>query len=271
MKNEFEEYLASIFPETTDVDRACRYALLAGGKRVRPMLLMHYLNDCGMDYHVGFPCAAAIELIHTYSLIHDDLPAMDNDDLRRGKPTVHKQFNEAVAILAGDALLTKAFEMVTKYDSDIAIKLVELLAVSAGHKGMIKGQILDLNYEHRDHVTFDELKVMDNCKTGYLIRLPLLCAQLISGYEVDNLSEIGFSLGLAFQIQDDILDYTATEEELGKSTSDAENDKSTYYTLLGRNEAQALCDELYGGVLAELPDNFTGLKKYLEEIRYRNN
>ena len=271
MKTEFEKYLETFFNENTAVDRACRYALLGGGKRVRPMLLLNYLKDCGVDLEYGFACAAGIEMIHTYSLIHDDLPAMDNDDLRRGQPTVHRKFNEAVAILAGDALLTKAFEVIGDYDGETVKQLTELFATSAGHKGMIKGQILDLEYEGRDSVTFDELKIMDNCKTGYLLRLPLLCGAVLANRQQANLSEIGFSLGLAFQIQDDILDYTATEEELGKSTSDAQNGKSTYYTLLGRNEALALCDELYGGILAELGDEFTNLKGFIEQIRYRGN
>ena len=269
MKNSFQEYLKTLFQEKTVVDEAVNYALLGDGKRVRPLLLLNFLKDCDTDIEYGFPAAAALEMIHTYSLIHDDLPAMDNDDLRRGKPTVHKQFDEATAILAGDALLTKAFELLTEYDGDICRKLVQLYAQSSGNKGMIKGQILDISYENSEHITLDELKTMDNCKTGYLIRLPLLTAEILANESITNLGEIGFSLGLAFQIQDDILDYTSNEIELGKSTSDATNNKSTYYTLLGHNEAQALCDELYESVLKELPEKFVCLKEYIQQLRYR--
>ena len=278
MINQFnDEYLPKLIKENSRVDEAMNYALLGGGKRVRPNLLFAMLEDLHEDVIKSFPIGAGIEMIHTYSLIHDDLPAMDNDELRRGRKTVHIAFDEATAILAGDGLLTKAFEMVANsdYSADIKSDIVRQFALMAGHQGMILGQTLDISYENLDNVTFEMLKEMDDYKTGCLLTLPMICALIIAGKTeyLETIRSIGFNLGLAFQIQDDILDYTATAEQLGKSTSDKDNNKSTYYTLLGYDKANEVVNNLFSTIkqnLDSLPENFTETKHILDILKGRN-
>ncbi len=267
MKNSFENYLESLIKENYVVEEAMNYSLLARSKRLRPLLLLTVLKDLNIDYHLGFTCAGAIEMIHTYSLIHDDLPAFDNDDYRRGKPTSHKKFNEQIAILAGDALLTFAFETVAKadYSDEIKVKLIKYIANYAGKDGMIKGQQFDMDYENQN-VSIDKLSKMEILKTGKLIALPLICGLIISKREeyIETFNEIGLKLGLAFQIQDDILDVTSDFEQLGKKTqSDEYNKKSTFISLLGLEKAKETFENIYN----EIYEIFNSLDYDFKETR----
>ena len=280
LKNEFEEFLQStlrkdIPSKTRD---AMEYSLMNGGKRIRPMILLALLQDAGMDPHCGFSCAGAIEMIHTYSLIHDDLPCMDDDDLRRGHPTCHKAFTEATAVLAGDALLTKAFEIVLESDaSDLQkVKLVKSLSDCAGINGMILGQDLDIQAENHPLTTFDDLKRIEIYKTGMLLSLPMRCACILNQQEqyITEWNEIGILLGIQFQIQDDILDQTQNSDILGKSTSDEKNDKATAVSLLGLEKANKLVEDLEQEItdrLNRIPgkhDSFQEILNYLIQRQY---
>ncbi len=225
------------------------YSLMAGGKRLRPVIMMMTAKMCGKSPELVIPFAVAIEMIHTYSLIHDDLPAMDNDDLRRGKPTNHKVYGEAMAILAGDALLTKAFEVVASFSDETVskervLRAISTLAVSAGDNGMIGGQVVDIESRNEDA---ELLKYLHSLKTGALIRASGVIGAILAGSteeEIKAVESFCDNLGIAFQIQDDILDVTGTEAELGKPIgSDAENDKSTYVTLFGIEKAEKLAEE----------------------------
>jgi geranylgeranyl diphosphate synthase type II len=266
----FEEYLqqqveAGIPSRTRE---AMRYALLNGGKRVRPSLLFAALKDYGVDEQVGYPAAAAIEMIHTYSLIHDDLPAMDDDTLRRGKPCTHIAFDEATAILAGDALLTAAFDQVLKSNcsAEKKVQLVSLMSKAAGADGMIYGQDLDLAFEGKPDLTMKDLIAIDTYKTACLIVLPLQAAAILAGkYEdIASMQKLGYFTGLQFQIVDDILDVTSSEEEMGKSLSDTDNEKQTAITLLGLEEAQKLAQS-YNENIYTLIDNLHASGKNLKE------
>ncbi len=277
MKNSFENYLDSLILENYVVEEAMNYSLLARSKRLRPLLLLTVLNDLNTDYSEGFACAAAIEMIHTYSLIHDDLPSFDNDDYRRGKPTNHKQFNEQIAILAGDALLTFAFETVVKanYSDEIKVKLIKYIATYAGKDGMIKGQQFDMDYENQT-VDIKRLSEMETLKTGKLIALPLICGLIIGQKEeyIVVFNKIGLKLGLAFQIQDDILDVTSSFEQLGKETkSDEYNKKSTFISLLGVEEAKKAFENIYNEIYEifdKLDYSFTETKKLIASMENRN-
>lgn len=247
--NELDEYL-KIKQNIPDVIyKGMRYSVFAGGKRLRPILAMAGCEICGGQWNDVLPVACALEMIHTYSLIHDDLPAMDNDDYRRGKLTSHKVFGEAIAILAGDALLNMAFEIMLDAigRDEKYLKAVQLVARSAGIEGMIGGQVIDLEYENQK-VDLKVLKEMHNRKTGALINASILSGALIARCrekEYQNLNEFGNRLGLAFQIRDDILDVIGDEKLLGKKTgSDAVNKKSTYVTLLGLDKSRELVETL---------------------------
>lgn len=241
-----DEYLAPNDNPQKIIYEAMRYSVFAGGKRLRPVLMLMTCKMCGGDINEVMPFACALEMIHTYSLIHDDLPAMDNDDLRRGMPTSHKKFGEATAILAGDALLTKAFEVVSQYsgsETARAMRAINILAVSAGTEGMIGGQIVDMESENKT-ITLDELRYLHLNKTGAIIRSACAIGALMSGAdetEIQAVDEFAKNLGIAFQIQDDILDVEGTEEELGKPIgSDAEENKNTYVSLLGAEKSREL-------------------------------
>lgn len=252
------------------------YSLLAGGKRVRPRLLLALLKGYGKEESLGYPCAAAIEMIHTYSLIHDDLPAMDDDDLRRGRPTCHIAFDEATAILAGDALLSEAFGIVMKSECSVEIRgrLVELLSAYAGVDGMILGQTLDIAAERQPVSDIEELEEIHRHKTGKLLTLPLLCAAWLGDHpqDIEALQQIGERIGLSFQIQDDILDVTRSRQELGKSTSDEKNHKSTYVSLLGIEASQALADRYYEEAMQQIKGlhaDTQELLSFLKELKDR--
>lgn len=225
------------------------YSLQAGGKRIRPILLLAVLHEMsGKEHPDALKVAAAIEMIHTYSLIHDDLPSMDDDDLRRGMPTNHKVFGEAVAILAGDALLTYSFGIVARLEhlsSDDKIRLIDLMSVSAGAEGMVGGQVLDIEGEEK-HLSLDELEQVHRLKTGALLTYSILAGGILAqatNEEMVALSQFGQHLGLAFQIQDDILDVTGTSQELGKTAGkDESSEKSTYPSLLTLPKAKEKLD-----------------------------
>lgn len=256
--SEFEQYLATCLDDVTPsrVKDAMQYSLMAKGKRVRPNILFATLEAYGVQKELGYACASAIEMIHTYSLIHDDLPAMDDDTLRRGMPTCHVQFDEATAILAGDALLTQAFIEAAKTSDNANInqKIVAYLAKYAGADGMILGQIRDILGEHKQ-LSLEDLKQIHIYKTGKLLTLPLICGAIISQHEedIDQWIKIGTYLGLSFQIQDDVLDETSTVEELGKNIhSDIRNEKTTYVTLLGIDNAKQEAKRYYEEAIALL-------------------
>lgn len=232
------------------LQEAMRYSLLAGGKRIRPVLCLAAANLFGLKDEIAMPFAAGIECIHTYSLIHDDLPAMDNDDLRRGKPSSHKKFNEATAILAGDALLTDAFALMCSIKDvppNLVLKALSSVASAAGSAGMVGGQFLDIIYTAQPQVSLEELAKMHAMKTGALLVAPCKAGAILGGAEpeqVAKLAEFGKHLGAAFQIMDDILDQIGTEQELGKPVgSDIELGKHTYPSLLGLEKSRALAIE----------------------------
>ncbi len=249
---EVDAYLDKYLPvkdkEQRIIYEAMRYSVFAGGKRLRPVLMLETAKMCGGSDEDVMPFACAMEMIHTYSLIHDDLPAMDNDDLRRGRPTSHIKYGEAVAILAGDALLNRAFEVASDVQGDVerTLKAIRILSASSGTEGMIGGQVMDMEYEGRE-ITFDALRLMHSCKTGAIIRSSCVIGAVMSGAddsEITAVDEFAKNLGIAFQIQDDILDVEGTEEELGKPIgSDAEENKNTYVSLLGLERAKELMKE----------------------------
>ena len=233
-----------------DLGPAMRYAVLDGGKRLRPLLVLASLQACTQRpaawmNEAGMRAACAIELIHAYSLVHDDMPCMDNDVLRRGKPTVHVKYGEAGALLAGDALQTLAFELLTPSDSDIPAQvqagLCSLLARGAGHAGMAGGQAIDLA-SVGDQLTLEQLQRMHRCKTGALLETSVVMGAVAAQANADTtqaLLSYGQALGVAFQVVDDILDVTADTAVLGKTAGkDADNDKPTYVSLLGLQGAQ---------------------------------
>lgn len=259
------------------VTEAMRYSLLCGGKRVRPSLTLAFCELCGGDWRRALPFACAVEMLHTYSLIHDDLPCMDDDDLRRGKPTNHKAFGEATAVLAGDALLTRAFETALDPRStaglpaDTVLQAASCLARAAGMDGMIGGQILDLESEGR-RIPQETLMLLQQLKTGRLIGAAAAMGCIIAGGDDEALEAAARytdNLGLAFQIEDDLLDIEGDITRFGKPIgSDAENSKATFPSLLGVQRCYELVRELTDNAIraAQLfPDHgfLTDLANYL--------
>ncbi|GEK91347.1 polyprenyl synthetase family protein [Alkalibacterium kapii] len=249
-KSSFEDYLINIIENKsqTDVEEAMTYSLKAGGKRLRPLLLIALVKAFKKNERQAFPIAAALEMIHTYSLIHDDLPAMDDDDLRRGKPANHIAFSEATAILAGDALLTKAFEVIAAADlsDETKISVIRELTFASGHEGMIGGQQADMDGE-KAALTLEQLSSIHYRKTGMLIMFAFKAAGSLARIDeetVAKLDKIAEKIGIAYQIRDDILDVSSSEEALGKRVgSDVKKGKSTYPSLLGIYRAKTLLDE----------------------------
>ncbi|MBU8879327.1 polyprenyl synthetase family protein [Bacillus sp. FJAT-29790] len=255
------------------VKESMLYSLEAGGKRIRPLLLFATLASFGQDPRKGLTTAAAIEMVHTYSLIHDDLPSMDNDDLRRGKPTNHKVFGDAFAILAGDALLTYSFQLIGETSSEFAsaetkLALINQLAKAAGAEGMVGGQVADISGEEKE-LTLSDLEYIHVHKTGKLLECSIISGAILAGSDVEKIhtfSKFAYHLGLAFQIRDDILDLEGTEDVLGKPVgSDETNKKGTYPSILtldGAKRALVQHIELANAKLKE-----TGLNTHLlEEI-----
>ena len=223
---------------------AMEYSLLAGGKRLRPVFAFEFCRLCGRDWQSAAPFAAAVEMIHTYSLIHDDLPSMDNDDFRRGRPTNHKVYGEAVAILAGDALLTDAFAVASTAQlpepADMAFA-IGMLSECAGSLGMVGGQVLDIQAEQRECTEEDVLAIQDR-KTGALIRAACVLGAVAGGgteEQINAAAQFAAGMGLAFQIRDDMLDVIGTAEEMGKGVG-TDADKNTFVRLYGLEK----CEEL---------------------------
>ncbi|MBO5603781.1 MAG: polyprenyl synthetase family protein [Acidaminococcaceae bacterium] len=233
----------------SNVDEAMKYSLLAGGKRLRPILLMAAAEAVGANGYDYLHAACGLEMIHTYSLIHDDLPCMDNDDYRRGRLTNHKVFGEAMALLAGDGLLTLAFEVMLEQRNvkpSVLVEVVHETAMCAGNFGMVGGQALDLDAENRQ-ISAKELKTLHEGKTGAMFIAAVRGGAHLAGATDEQLlalTHFAELVGLAFQIQDDILDVTSTEEELGKPIgSDEKNHKSTYVSLYGLETAKKMAED----------------------------
>lgn len=248
-----ETRLKDIFsgePPRGDIYPAMEYSLLAGGKRLRPILTLECCRLCGGDVERALPLGCAVEMVHTYSLIHDDLPSMDNDDLRRGKPTNHKVFGEATAILAGDGLLTAAFGVIAaarELTEQQRLEAVRALSEAAGPRGMVGGQILDMDGEDRA-LSRSEIEELQRLKTGALICCAARLGCIAAGADEQTAKAIeGYAqrLGLAFQVRDDILDVTGSQDDLGKPIgSDTEQGKTTFVTLLGLEECQRWVEQL---------------------------
>lgn len=283
MKETFERYLAQIekalekfLPHGEDnsltqpVVDSMRYSLLLGGKRIRPVMTLAFCQLCGGDAELALPFACAVEMVHTYSLIHDDLPCMDDDDLRRGKPANHKVYGEAMALLAGDGLLTKAFETALAFSGPAAdaVRGAKILAQCAGAAGMVGGQCIDLNSEGQN-VDLSLLAEMDQGKTVALISAAcqMGCAAAGAGEEaLENARRYAEGVGMAFQIRDDILDVLGDAAILGKNVGmDSVRDKRNYVSLLGVEEAQKLVDS-FTAQAEEALQSFPGDTTFLGDL-----
>jgi len=225
---------------------AMKYSLMAGGKRFRPVLLLMCYQAFARDFEKALPSACALEFVHTYSLIHDDLPAMDNDDLRRGQPTCHKKYDEAVALLAGDALFAEAFNLITSHQqgqSEVLVQIIRDLAEATGASGMVGGQVLDVCLTGQDKVSAEELFLIHSHKTGKLIVAAAKIGARLAGATESQLKAIenyAFNLGMAFQITDDILDEVGDSALLGKTAgSDRRHKKITYPSIFGLEKAKS--------------------------------
>lgn len=273
-QNKIDTRLDMLLPQSDkqykSVVDAARYSLLSGGKRIRPIILLEFYKLCGKNDDCAYNFACALEMIHTYSLIHDDLPCMDDDDLRRGKLSCHKKYGEATALLAGDALLTNAFLTASKtmgIDYRYVCESIGYLSACAGIDGMIAGQILDIEDIFKN--SLEDTLLMYSLKTGKLLKAAaLIGVTLAGGDETQKSAAISYAenLGLAFQIIDDILDATATEEQLGKTVnSDDKNDKTTVVKRLGIEESKKLADKYTNAALDSL-NTFSGDKTTLTEL-----
>lgn len=260
-----EEKILSFFPEK-DVSYqilidAMKYSLMAGGKRVRPVLCMEFCKASGGNYEDALEFAAAIEMLHTYSLIHDDLPAIDNDELRRGKPTNHVVYGEGNALIAGDALQTAAFGMLlsSKCTPDLIVKAGKTLAYAAGKDGMCAGQILDMDTPNKSLELEDLYEIHEN-KTSALLETSCMMGVIAangSDEKIEAARQFAKALGLAFQVRDDMLDVISTEEKLGKPIgSDEKNQKTTFVTKLGLEKCQKIVEEETNKALKCLVENF---------------
>lgn len=276
---EVETYLESCLKDRGIPDRllaSMEYSLFAGGKRLRPVLTLSWAAMLGGDQAAVMPFAASLECIHTYSLIHDDLPAMDDDDLRRGKPSNHKQFDEATAILAGDGLLTEAFglmsaaSIVNGLPADRVLRAIYVLARAAGSGGMVGGQAVDMAFTGRDGVPLEELRGMHAMKTGALITAACECGAILAGgsdSDVENAHEFGKSIGVAFQIVDDVLDVVSDTDTLGKPAgSDEAMGKSTYPALLGLEKSKELASNHIDDAVKRLHDYDGEEMQFLTEL-----
>lgn len=265
---------------SADLIEAILYSVNAGGKRIRPLLLLELLEGLGMELiEAHFQVAAALEMIHTGSLIHDDLPAMDDDDYRRGRLTSHKKFGEAMAILAGDSLFLDSYALIAEaaLPSQIKVNLIAELSLAAGTFGMVGGQVLDMQGEGKD-ISLAELQTIHANKTGKLLTYPFIAAGLIAEVgesQQEKLKAIGQLLGLAFQVRDDILDITANFEDLGKTPQkDVAAEKATYPAILGLNGAKRFFEEqleetehLLAEVETELAFSGVAIRKIIESLK----
>ncbi|MDF1614819.1 polyprenyl synthetase family protein [Desulfurivibrio dismutans] len=278
-RQEVEQTLDRLLPPTTGAlaghVEAMRYSLLAGGKRIRPILCLAAAEALPADSKPLLPVATALECIHTYSLIHDDLPAMDDDDLRRGMPTCHKKFGEAAAILAGDSLLSFAFELLARpldrgrISAEEQLQLLGNIAKAVGPGGMVGGQVLDIEAEGQPQVDLAQLQRIHRCKTGALITAAVQSGAIGGGAnrrQYEALTTYGEQIGLAFQIVDDLLNVTGDTATLGKAAgSDAARGKATYPALLGLEATRRKADEAVAGAIAALA-TFDGHADPLREL-----
>lgn len=291
---EIEEIIKKYLPKEEGLQKtvieAMHYSVLAGGKRLRPMLMQETYRMCGGRGQIVEPFMAAIEMIHTYSLVHDDLPAMDNDEYRRGRKTTHIVFGEGMAVLAGDALLNYAFETaLTAFDScDVdgivvvarykaAARALSILAKKAGIYGMIGGQTADIEAEEAGQVETDQLLFIHEHKTAALIQASMMVGAVLAGADEDTIKAVekcAYNIGVAFQIQDDILDVYGDEKELGKAVgSDDKNHKQTYVTLKGLSESVKEVERLSGeamDILQAQPGDSAFLQDLTEYLIHRN-
>ena len=282
MQNLVENYLKKVFCEyerQPDLWEIMEYGVLNGGKRIRPVLLLSTYSLFKADCEKALPFAAALEFIHSCSLVHDDLPAMDDDDLRRGKPTCHKKFNEYGAILAGDALQTLAFEVMLEnafnFEADLSIKAMRKIADAVGANGMCAGQMADMGNDIKD---FDTLSLMHKNKTGALINSSVVSGAILggaTGAQLEILSEYADLIGLLFQVKDDILDVTSDDKTLGKPVfSDQKNNKITFVSEYGLEKCYALLEEYCDkaqNLLEKLNLETDFLKELAIYIKMRNN
>ena len=276
LKKELDINLKEYFQGKGDYNKiiyeSMAYSVNIGGKRIRPILMLLTYNMYKENIEDIMPMACAIEMVHTYSLIHDDLPAMDNDDLRRGKPTNHKVFGEAIAILAGDGLLNEAMNIMLEFSltNKLGLQASKIISNAAGANGMIGGQVVDILNEGKK-ITKEELDYMHSKKTGELIKAAILSGAVL-GEATENdkkeLAAYGEKLGLAFQIKDDILDVTSTTEKLGKNAkSDIDNEKSNYISMYGIELCENICTKLTEECISHL-NNISVDSKYLKELTY---
>ena len=276
-----EAYLPAVRGPAFRVVQAMHYSLFVGGKRLRPILCLAAAEAVGGDAGEALPVACALEMVHTYSLIHDDLPAMDDDDLRRGQPTCHKKFDEATAILAGDGLLTEAFHILAaaapRFEGREAVLLdvTELLAKAAGYRGMVGGQMLDLMAEGRQ-ISFKELELIHRFKTGALLTAATRSGALVGGgnrQEVTALTGYGEKFGLAFQVTDDLLDVEGDTAEMGKAAGqDEKRRKATYPALVGLEASRQWAGRLVEEAVAALepfPDRAAPLRELAQYLLVR--
>lgn len=278
INKKLDEILSPEYPEI--IYEAMRYSVFAGGKRLRPVLLLSACEAVGGNIEDALPFACAMEMIHTYSLIHDDLPAMDNDDFRRGNPTCHKKFDEGIAVLAGDCLLNYAFEIMlneaVKNNNLHLTRAAKIIGELAGTKGMIVGQVADVISEDKP-VSEEMLMYIHNNKTGGLIKAALMAGAVIGGADdetVAKLEAVGKDMGIAFQIQDDILDVTSTTEVLGKPVfSDEKNNKTTYVSMFGLEKAKSDYAELSSKTINAIQqlENSEFLCEYAKQLVKRIN
>lgn len=275
MSKEFEKYLdkcIEAYPNSK-IKQAMKYSI-SGGKRFRPNIIFSIVKGFGLKESVAYPCAAALEFIQTYSLIHDDLPEMDNDDFRRGKASTHKKYGAGIALLTGDAFLTHSFSLITsktcKYDASLKSNLVSALAKYAGLEGMIYGQLLDVTVKKiNPKILFD---IQDN-KTSGLFKYATISAMYLAGNNnYKYFEKLGSKIGIIFQNQDDLFDVIKTQEQMGKSLSDKDNDKLTALSYLSVDELKKHIDELFIDLdkyLNKAPFNTKYLKEILKKLRNR--
>lgn len=278
VEEELVRLLVDLPPGLAGLREAMEYSLMAGGKRLRPILCMAGADLGGLDPKTVLPTACCLEFIHTYSLIHDDLPAMDDDDLRRGKPTCHKVFGEAMAVLAGDALLTEAFDLAAEQarysPPEVVVEVIARLAEAAGARGMVGGQVADMLAEGRDDMGLEDVEFIHVRKTGALITVSLVAGARLAGLQGGDLAAVetyGRKTGAAFQIVDDLLDIVGRTDILGKPVgSDEERGKATWPALVGIDESRRKVSRLIDGAVTaierfgEAAEPLTGLARYIE-------
>lgn len=272
---EINSWLKTAFTQRsipTRLEKAMTYSLQAGGKRLRPVLCLSCAALCGKDEKDVLPFAGAIEMIHTYSLIHDDLPAMDDDDTRRGRPSNHIAFDEATAILAGDGLLTDAFSIACTCQCEpvSVLRAIQELALATGSSGMVGGQELDMIYTGQQNVSLDKVKKMQFMKTGMFISAACKCGAILAqadSKKISALSQFGDAIGAAFQIVDDILDIISDTQTLGKpARADIKSEKNTFPSLVGLEESKKIARELICCAKKSISDFKNGEADFLNDL-----